>query len=59
MSTTLICLFPIVYTVALLWLGWYFGRHGSPVKWVGFTRRRGGPRRVAQTFEGVGYEHDH
>jgi hypothetical protein len=52
MSTVLICLFPIIYTVALLWIGFYLGRNGVPVRWVGFRRRHGGVSvRVAKEFE--------
>jgi hypothetical protein len=40
MSTFFICFVPIVYTLGLLWLGFYLGRNGMPVRWVGFNRRR-------------------
>lgn len=51
MSTLLICLFPIVYTVAILAIGFYLGRHGSPIRWVGFQRRAGTATRVPKEYD--------
>lgn len=51
MSTLLICLFPIVYTLLMLWIGFYVGRNGVPVRWVGFRRRAGTPTRVAKEYD--------
>lgn len=52
MSTAIICLIPIAWTLAALWVGWYIGRHGSPVRWIGFRRgRAGGATRVAREYE--------
>jgi hypothetical protein len=53
MSTVLICLLPILYSLLLLWVGFYVGRNGVPVRWVGFRRRAGGgaPTRVVKEFE--------
>ena len=50
MSTTLICLFPLIYTVVLLAAGFYLGRHGVPIRWVGFRRRTGTPTRVPKEY---------
>lgn len=47
MSTFLICLFPLVYTAVLLIIGYYVGRNGLPVRWVGFQRRK----HVAKQYE--------
>jgi hypothetical protein len=44
MSTVLICLFPIAYTALAVAIGFYLGRHGSPIRWVGFRRPRGSVR---------------
>ncbi len=51
MSTALICLFPIIYTVVMLAIGFYLGRNGMPVRWIGFRRRAGGITRVAKDFD--------
>lgn len=52
MSSVLLCLFPIAYTVLMLAIGFYLGRNGSPLRWVGFRRRAGGtPTRVTKEFE--------
>jgi hypothetical protein len=37
---TIICLAPLIWTILALWIGWLIGRYGSPVRWVGFRRRR-------------------
>jgi hypothetical protein len=39
MSTLLVCLLPLLYSGGLLVIGWYVGRHGMPVRWIGFRRR--------------------
>lgn len=36
MSGFLVCLFPIVYTAIMIWIGFYVGRHGFPLRWIGF-----------------------
>lgn len=51
MSTTLICLFPLIWTALMLYIGWYVGRHGSPVRWVGWRRRNGAATRVAREYD--------
>ncbi len=50
MNTLLVCLFPLLYTVLMLWIGFYVGRRGSPVRWVGFRRSTGGTR-VTKEYE--------
>lgn len=52
MSTAIICLIPIAWTLAMLGIGWYIGRHGSPVRWVGWRRRSAGvATRVAREYQ--------
>jgi hypothetical protein len=45
------CFLPLAYTLAVLFVGWWVGRHGSPVKWVGFRRRQTGAVRVEAVFD--------
>jgi hypothetical protein len=40
MSTVLVCLFPIAYTILMLGIGFYLGRNGSPVQWIGFQGKK-------------------
>lgn len=50
MSTLLICLLPLAYTGLMIAIGFYLGRHGSPVRWVGFRRGRTSAVRVAKEY---------
>lgn len=51
MSTAIICLIPIAWTLSMLAIGWYIGKHGSPIRWVGFRRGSGTSTRVAKQYE--------
>ena len=50
MNTALVCLVPILYSLLLLGIGFYVGRRGSPVRWVGFRRPQTGIR-VTKEYE--------
>lgn len=51
MSTFVICMIPIAWTLAMLAIGWYIGRHGSPIRWIGFRRSSGASTRVTTQYE--------
>jgi hypothetical protein len=52
MNTLLVCLIPLLYSAILIFIGWYIGRNGSPIKWIGFKRRdSAGGTRVAKEFD--------